>query len=122
MERRARAWLRAQLPVAEERLPTIFMPVSPPPYANGPAREFLSWVIESRDPEFTPEVCVQSAGEVVCPIQSMILHSGRALRTKRPNPALELTSARTVFSFPMISSFSLYLALALGGRSSACSR
>ena len=43
----------------EERLPTIFMPVSPPPYANGPAREFLSWVIESRDPEFTPEVCVQ---------------------------------------------------------------
>ena len=27
-----------------ERLPTVFMPVSPPPYANGPAREFLSWV------------------------------------------------------------------------------
>jgi len=42
-----------------ERLPTVFMPVSPPPYANGPACEFLSWVIESKDPDFTPETCVE---------------------------------------------------------------
>ena len=42
-----------------ERLPTLFMPVSPPPYMNGPAREFLSWVIESKDPDFTPDVCVK---------------------------------------------------------------
>lgn len=31
---------------AEERLPTSFKPVSPPPYLNGGPREFLSWVIE----------------------------------------------------------------------------
>lgn len=43
----------------ESRLPTVFMPVSPPPYINGPAREFLSWVIESTDPEFTPDNCAR---------------------------------------------------------------
>jgi hypothetical protein len=37
-----------------ERLPTVFMPVSPPPYLNGGPEEFLSWVIESRDPTFKP--------------------------------------------------------------------
>ena len=42
-----------------QRLPTVFMPVSPLPYANGPAREFLSWVIQSTDPEFTPQTCFE---------------------------------------------------------------
>ena len=42
-----------------ERLPTVFMPVSPPPYMNGPAREFLSWVIESTEPSFTPDSCAE---------------------------------------------------------------
>jgi hypothetical protein len=42
----------------EERLPTVFMPVSPPPYLNGGV-EFLSWVIESTDPSFTPDKCVE---------------------------------------------------------------
>jgi hypothetical protein len=37
-----------------ERLPTVFMPVSPPPYLNGGV-EFLSWVIECRDHGTTPE-------------------------------------------------------------------
>lgn len=37
-----------------ERLPTTFKPVSPPPYLNGGPREFLSWVIESEDPNFRP--------------------------------------------------------------------
>jgi hypothetical protein len=37
-----------------ERLPTIFYPVSPPPYLNGGPSEFLSWVIESKDKEFKP--------------------------------------------------------------------
>ncbi|OAB57912.1 hypothetical protein AY599_21955 [Leptolyngbya valderiana BDU 20041] len=41
-----------------ERLPTVFMPVSPPPYLNG-GEEFLSWVIESTDPAFTPDQCAQ---------------------------------------------------------------
>lgn len=43
----------------DDRLPTVFMPVSPPPYANGPAREFLSWVIESKDPDFTSDECLE---------------------------------------------------------------
>ena len=37
----------------EEQLPTVFYPVSPPPYLNG-GPEFLSWVIESKDKEFSP--------------------------------------------------------------------
>ena len=41
-----------------ERLPTVFKPVSPPPYMNGGV-EFLSWVIESTDPAFTPDECAQ---------------------------------------------------------------
>lgn len=40
----------------EEQLPSVFMPVSPPPYMNGGV-EFLAWVIESTDPEFTPATC-----------------------------------------------------------------
>ena len=43
----------------EERLPTVFMPVSPPPYMNGGARNFLSWVIESRDRAFSPQSCAE---------------------------------------------------------------
>jgi hypothetical protein len=38
----------------EERLPTVFKPVSPPPYMNGGPREFLSWVIECSDKNFKP--------------------------------------------------------------------
>lgn len=41
-----------------ERLPTIFMPVSPPPYLNGGV-EFLSWVIESTNPSFSPDTCAE---------------------------------------------------------------
>src|SRR6187549_2047870 len=36
-----------------ERLPTVFKPVSPPPDLNG-GPEFLSWVIEWDDREFSP--------------------------------------------------------------------
>lgn len=42
----------------EERLPAVFMPVSPPPYMNGGV-EFLSWMIESRDQKFTPDKCAE---------------------------------------------------------------
>ena len=38
----------------EERLPTVFYPVSPPPYLNGGPEDFLSWVIETKDPAFRP--------------------------------------------------------------------
>ena len=37
-----------------ERLPTVFIPVSPPPYLNG-GSEFLSWVIECHSGDFDPE-------------------------------------------------------------------
>lgn len=37
-----------------ERLPTIFYPVSPAPYLNGGPEEFLSWVIETKDKDFRP--------------------------------------------------------------------
>lgn len=40
----------------EDRLPTVFKPVSPPPYLNGGV-EFLSWVIEADGLEFTPKLC-----------------------------------------------------------------
>jgi hypothetical protein len=39
-----------------ERLPTIFYPVSPPPYMNGGPEEFLSWVVESKDKDFSPKL------------------------------------------------------------------
>ena len=42
-----------------ERLPTVFVPVSPPPYMNGGPEDFLSWVIEAQDIEFTPSLCVE---------------------------------------------------------------
>ncbi len=43
----------------DERLPTVFMPVSPPPYMNGGPHEYLSWVIESKDKDFKPEKCAE---------------------------------------------------------------
>lgn len=43
----------------EERLPTSFQPVSPPPYLNGGPEDYLSWVIAAHDPEFTPKVCAE---------------------------------------------------------------
>lgn len=42
-----------------ERLPTSFHPVSPPPYMNGGPSECLSWVIECHDPEFRPGTCAK---------------------------------------------------------------
>jgi hypothetical protein len=42
-----------------ERLPTVYMPVSPPPYMNGGPRNFLSWVIECSDAAFTPSSCAE---------------------------------------------------------------
>ncbi len=40
----------------EEKLPTLFYPVSPPPYLNGGPAEFLSWIIENTDVSFTPSL------------------------------------------------------------------
>lgn len=39
----------------EERLPTLFKPVSPPPYLNGGPEHFLSWVIATEISDFSPD-------------------------------------------------------------------
>jgi hypothetical protein len=38
----------------DERLPTVFKPVSPPPYLNGGPREYLAWVIECSTNDMQP--------------------------------------------------------------------
>ncbi len=43
----------------DERLPTVFKPVSPPSYLNGGPRDFLSWVIENTSDDFTPANCAE---------------------------------------------------------------
>src|SRR5258708_3823706 len=43
----------------DERLPAVFMPVSPPPYMNGGPSDFLSWVIESKNKDFKPAACTE---------------------------------------------------------------
>ena len=43
----------------DERLPTVFKPVSPPSYLNGGPKEFLSWVIECSDQSFKPDTAAQ---------------------------------------------------------------
>jgi hypothetical protein len=42
-----------------ERLPTVFYPVSPALYLNGGPADFLSWIIESKDPNFTPAMLIE---------------------------------------------------------------
>ena len=42
-----------------DRLPVRFYPVSPPPYINGGPKDFLSWVIDSEDESFTPDLLKQ---------------------------------------------------------------
>ena len=42
----------------EDRLPTVFMPVSPPPYMNGGPDQCLSWVVEGEGAAFSPADCV----------------------------------------------------------------
>ncbi len=55
-----------------DRLPTVFMPVSPPPYLNGGPLEFLSWVIESKDPDFSPASCAEwLEGRMPRPVDDM---------------------------------------------------
>jgi hypothetical protein len=42
-----------------ERLPSKFYPVSPAPYLNGGPTDYLSWVIENEDPDFTPDILMK---------------------------------------------------------------
>lgn len=56
----------------DERLPTSFYPVSPPPYMNGGPDDFLSWVIECQDPGFKPETCAEwLMGRLPSPVEDL---------------------------------------------------
>ncbi|HEX9997778.1 MAG TPA: hypothetical protein VGB45_11585 [Abditibacterium sp.] len=58
----------------DERLPTVFMPISPPPYLNGGPADFLSWVVESQKSEFTPTLCVEwLKGRLPNPVDDLTL-------------------------------------------------
>lgn len=37
-----------------ERLPTVFYPVSAPPYLNGGPSDYLYWIVETNQIEFSP--------------------------------------------------------------------
>lgn len=53
-----------------ERLPTQFLPVSPPPYMNGEAKDFLAWVIQCNHPDFSPDVvCDWLEGRLPQPVE-----------------------------------------------------
>ena len=43
----------------DDRLPTVFKPVSPPPYMNGGPEDFLSWVIECPEEKMTPDAVAE---------------------------------------------------------------
>ena len=55
-----------------ERLPTVFMPVSPAPYLNGGPEDFLSWVIASKDPSFAPSTAAEwLEGHLPSPVEDL---------------------------------------------------
>ena len=56
-----------------EKLPTVFKPVSPPPYLNGGPADFLNWVIESEynyiDPAWIAE---ELQGRMPNPVDDLV--------------------------------------------------
>jgi hypothetical protein len=59
-----------------DRPPTVFMPVSPPPYLNGGPEEYLSWVIE-------------------CPLETSPAEVAALLQHRLPNPVEDIMRWRT---------------------------
>ena len=56
----------------DERLPTVFYPVSPPPYMNGGPYDYLSWVIETKDKEFKPGTLMKwLEGRLPSPVEDL---------------------------------------------------
>jgi hypothetical protein len=43
----------------DERLPTLFYPVSAPPYLNGGPKHYLHWIVESTDTSFSPQTAAE---------------------------------------------------------------
>ena len=70
-----------------ERLPTVFKPVSPPSYLNGGPREFLSWVIESTAPEFSPDECAKwLEGRLPQPVDELASWRSDESEESQPTP------------------------------------
>ncbi len=65
-------WVLNELSISE-RLPTVFKPVSAPPYLNGGPADYLSWVIECHDIDCAP-------GSIM-----------KCLEDRLPKPSNELT-------------------------------
>lgn len=55
----------------DERLPTVFMPVSPPPYLNGGPKTFLGWVIEASNDIEPDEVAECLEGRLPRPVEDL---------------------------------------------------
>jgi hypothetical protein len=55
----------------QDKLPTVFMPVSPPPYLNGGPREYLSWVMNPKTKSLRPTPAPNGLKDV-CLVRSMI--------------------------------------------------
>jgi hypothetical protein len=49
----------------DDRLPTLFKPVSPPPYLNGGPEEYLAWMVESR-------IEFQDAGQIATMLENRL--------------------------------------------------
>jgi hypothetical protein len=89
----------------DERLPTVFMPVSPPPYMNGGPEQFLSWVIECRDEEFLPEQCAEwLQGRLPSPLTTK---SSGNLRTKHSFGASSAVACREIPSSQVTAHFGI---------------
>ncbi len=58
MASRSGTWSRAELSFVGRTITICVHAVSPPPYMNGGV-EFLSWVIESTDSDFSPGKCAE---------------------------------------------------------------
>src|SRR5215475_3640543 len=68
----------------EQRLPTVFMPVSPPPYLNG-GEEFCLGSLNRKIPHLHP-TNAQSGSKDDYRAQLMTRRNGKWMMTKRANP------------------------------------
>lgn len=87
----------------DERLPTVFMPVSPPPYMNGGV-EFLLWVIESTDPSFTPDSCTDwLEGRLPRPVDDLAQwNTDNLITDSAASRAVALRRARVAARYPIL--------------------
>jgi hypothetical protein len=89
-----------------ERLPTQFLPVSPPPYMNGEAKQFLAWVIQCNHPDFPPDViCDWLEARLPSPVEDIekwnlktgIMGKGILISEKLDGISLELNYSKGKF-------------------------